>query len=62
MPTPKQVELYIDLCEQLGQDADVEEFERMNYKEVKEAIDELIEMRREQKDKFEGKDDGRYWY
>ena len=57
MPTPKQVELYVKLCESLGQDADTEEFERMNYKEVRETIDELLKMQK----KDEGTDNV-YWY
>ena len=51
------VELYENLCEQLGQDADTEEFERMSYTEVRETIDELLKMQK----KDVGTDDC-YWY
>ena len=57
MATPKQVELYNSLCEELGQEPD-EEFENLSYEDSYEAIQELIQIR----DSLRTNDDEPYWY
>ena len=59
----KQSSFYKSLCEDLGQDADTD-FENKSTAEASKAIKELLEMKQEHKDKFEGKgkdDDGFWW-
>ena len=57
MATEKQVEKYIELCEQLGQDADAEEFERKSNIEAGKDIAQLINMQ-----KKDVGSDNVYWY
>ena len=57
MATQKQVEKYIELCEQLGQDADAEEFERKSNIEAGKDIAQLINMQ-----KKDVGSDNVYWY
>ena len=61
MVTERQENLYKSLCEELGQEPE-DDFTEKSSAEGSKIISELIAMRKEQKDKFEGKDDGCYYY